>query len=68
MHRADVYSVCCIYHRPKAFDESSSESDITSDEESGHARHLANGKGKGKAVGGEESSESEGGMGNGAAK
>lgn len=27
-------AVCCIYHKPKAFDESSSESDSSSDSES----------------------------------
>lgn len=34
-----VSLVCCIYHRPKRYDESSSDSSDSSDDEHGHSSH-----------------------------
>ncbi len=73
-------SVCCIYHRPKAYDESSSESSSSSEGEEGSGEGAGRRKagksvqrgrvkessGQGKAE--EESSESDGGAGNGSAR
>lgn len=77
-------AVCCIYHKPKAFDESSSESDSSSEHEHGPSKERkesrrskasggADGKLKAKRADGgetieESSSESEGGAGDGRAK
>ena len=72
--------VCCIYHRPKAYDESSSESSSGSDDgnsdkprrDDGDAdrpsRRLAPGDSKAQAEVEEDSSESEGGRGGGTAR
>lgn len=38
--------VCCIYHKPKAVDESSDESSSSSDEDSEDEKHDADKKGK----------------------
>jgi protein phosphatase 1 regulatory subunit 11 len=65
-----LVTVCCIYHRPKAYDESSSESSSGSADDGevgvvGSTRRKAQGEG-GEAF--EQSSESEGGTGDMKAK
>ncbi|ORY32821.1 phosphatase inhibitor-domain-containing protein [Naematelia encephala] len=66
--------ICCIYHRPKAFDESSTESDSDasepSDSEGGQRGGMKKrdlGTGKGKAAE-DTDSESDGGQGDGRAR
>ena len=73
--RSLLTTVCCIYHRPKAFDESSSESSSGSEGEGSkkaqdktphnQGQRLRHGK---DAEVEEESSESEGGGGDGRAR
>ncbi|WOO81188.1 Type 1 phosphatases regulator YPI1 [Vanrija pseudolonga] len=63
--------ICCIYHKPRAFDESSSESDSCSDDDgacSGHKEHATTRRQRPRPVGdaeveSSESSESDGGAG-----
>ncbi|KAK4689975.1 protein phosphatase 1 regulatory subunit 11, partial [Tremellales sp. Uapishka_1] len=62
--------ICCIYHRPKAYDESSSESsssdaesDVSNDQPAPVPRRIEQKK-NGKAKDTSQSSESEGGQGN----
>ena len=71
--------VCCIYHKPRAFDESSSESSASDDDDRPSRKAYPKGKGhalkKRDGAGGHaeessesESSESEGGGGDGSAR
>lgn len=79
--KTNVILVCCIYHRPKAFDESSSESSSSSEGEDGHPGEKDGGKlkdgqkrreksrkKKGKTGAESLESESEGGAGEGRAR
>ncbi|WWC62111.1 uncharacterized protein I303_104701 [Kwoniella dejecticola CBS 10117] len=75
--------ICCIYHKPKAFDESSDESSCSSsDDEHSHGPSKSNGRAKGHKhkhrsrdggngdaqVSDSQSSESDGGAGDGRAR
>jgi protein phosphatase 1 regulatory subunit 11 len=77
--RRTLTPVCCIYHKPRAFDESSSESSGSDDDDppprkaypkgKGHALRKRDGQGGQAEQGSEtESSESEGGGGDGSAR
>ena len=74
-----LMTVCCIYHKPKAFDESSSESGSDSDSSCSSHSHSHSPKrgnmkmkkrapGSGGAQEDDSSSESEGGAGDGSAR
>jgi protein phosphatase 1 regulatory subunit 11 len=66
---AVLTQVCCIYHKPRAFDESSSESESDDEHEHAKAKGQKLRKQARDAKGGElESSESEGGAGDGGAR
>jgi protein phosphatase 1 regulatory subunit 11 len=62
-----VPAVCCIYHKPKRFDESSDEDSSDSESESdcdhGHNHHHTHGHSRGRpGEGSERSHEEDGGV------